>query len=69
MKLKWSSRHTTIALGVVSAVVGLDISYTGVTRAGLLGEERYFVGGLLIVFGVYCLFVALKDKQRDKQSK
>ena len=52
---------TTALVGFVSVFVGLNIISTGMLRHLLhLGNERYFVGGMFIIFGVWSLSMCLK---------
>jgi len=47
-------------VGLLSVATGMDISISGQLRHLMLADERYFVGGVLIVGGLYCSYVALR---------
>jgi hypothetical protein len=50
-------------LGILAVVLGIKILLTGRLREVIvLGEERYWVGGLSIIFGLYVLIVLLCEK-------
>lgn len=50
-----------MALGTIMLLVGMLVIYDGVTRAGVLvGGERYFVGGLAVLVGLYFIFLGFK---------
>jgi hypothetical protein len=62
MKIKWQTRYSATLLAVVLILGGVSVMYTGVTRGVILGEERYFVGGAMMVFGIYFVALAIKKK-------
>ena len=52
-----------VAAGVIFVVAGIQIILTGRLRAIInLEEGKYFLGGVLIVFGMYMIFVKVLEK-------
>lgn len=65
MKLK-RSNIAIFALAITMIIGGLDIAIEGQMRTLLLGNERYLVGGTLMLFGIYCLILGVSRWQRHK---
>jgi uncharacterized membrane protein HdeD (DUF308 family) len=55
--------------GVLGIAAGLKIMLTGVDRAVILGQERYFVGGLCIAIGVFAIAVAFFPDRSNENNK
>jgi uncharacterized membrane protein HdeD (DUF308 family) len=58
-----------IVAGLVFVVGGINVLFTGVMRAVVLGQERYFVGGLAIVAGIFFIAVAFFPDRSNENNK
>ena len=64
MKKPFISNLPVIALATTLILGGIDIAYRGTIRTIVLGEEKYFVGGVLIAFGLYLFYLVLAKKTK-----
>jgi hypothetical protein len=48
--------------GLAMLFFGVNVLYRGVIWNLVLAEERYFVGGIVIAFGLYILFLVYKTR-------
>jgi uncharacterized membrane protein len=55
-KINW----TLVGLGFLLLITGIFIIQTGEVRGLRLNDERYWVGGITIIFGLYTLVGAKK---------
>ena len=57
--------NSTIVLGAVMLLGGIHVVYFGATRVGILvGGERYFVGGLAVLVGLYLIFLGVRKTDK-----
>jgi uncharacterized membrane protein HdeD (DUF308 family) len=58
-----------IVAGIIFIVGGVNVLFTGVMRAVVLGHERYFVGGLSIVAEIFFIAVAFFPDQSNENNR
>lgn len=49
---------------VISLFSGLDIIINGEMRNLQLGDERYLIGGVITIIGLYALYLIYKNKNK-----
>lgn len=56
---------TAVFLALLMIILGLHVAFTGTIKGFLVfGNERYIIGGLTILGGVYFLFLGLRDRTK-----
>ena len=63
MTTRWKPHLGALTVGLASLASGGSILTQGLVWNLNLGEAKHVIGGLLVVFGVYCLFLALKVRR------
>lgn len=61
-------RLPVIVFGLAMLLCGGNLIYRGNLWNIVLGGERYFVGGLFIVIGLYFTWTAFEFKRKNKKS-
>lgn len=57
---------TVVVMALMTIFLGLHIAYTGTVKGfAFLGNERYLIGGITILTGLYFLYLGLKTKKEQ----
>ena len=63
MKRLFKVNYPVLGVGLAALFAGIGIAYDGGIRMVILGNERYLVGGLVTLVGLYCVFLAFSSEK------
>ena len=64
MKIPFKINYPVFGVGLAALFAGIGIIHDGGIRMVILGNERYFVGGLITLVGLYCVFLAFRKREK-----
>ena len=68
MKVFFKRNILSVFFGVVSIAFGFEILFTGkIRRSIVLGDERYILGSVFLIFGFYAIFLVLSQRGKSKR--
>jgi len=67
MKFPSNMDLSTVGIGLVLVVGGVVIMLRGRLWSLLLADERYLVGGAILAYGLYAIFLGIKNKDKKRK--